>query len=89
MQFIEDAPEQVYYFNVETGYLYTRDNENKLTLLGARSPGVSLQIPAQINDYQVVAIGKYAFYNNNAITDIVIGEGIEIIEEEAFRKLRL
>lgn len=87
MQFIEDAPEQVYYFNVETGYLYTRDNENKLTLLGARSPGVSLQIPAQINDYQVVAIGKYAFYNNNAITDIVIGEGIEIIEEEAFRKL--
>lgn len=83
MQFIEDAIGVIYYYN-SAGYLYTKNSENQLSILGLRRPTNNLVIPSQIDDLDVASIGKYAFYNNQTIRNITLSEGILEIDEFAF-----
>lgn len=86
MQFVEDSPQEIYYYNSDTGYLYTRNQEHKINILGLRKPTATLVIPSQIDGYDVISIGDYAFYNNHTITDVTISEGIQKISKYAFWK---
>lgn len=45
---------------------------------------VDLVIPATANGYNVVEIGSYAFYENNALKSVVISKGVTAIENHAF-----
>ncbi len=84
MQFVEDAPDTIYYYNSTTGYLYTRNEASSINILGLRKPTSELIIPSQIENLDIVSIGKYAFYNNQTISSVTLSEGIIEIGEFAF-----
>lgn len=63
-----------------------RDVPTTLSLIGVynvnRKP---ITIPSSANGYPVKSIGKDAFSNNQTLTKVTIPEGVESIQEEAFR----
>ena len=83
-QIIIGQPNQTYGYHSATSYLYTIDDDEKLIVWGVRRYTDTVTIPAVIGDYQVKAIGSYAFYNNLTIANLTISEGIEIIDDFAF-----
>lgn len=46
----------------------------------------AVNIPASINNFPVVAIGKGAFQNQTSISEVVIPEGVKLIDDFAFAK---
>ena len=62
-----------------------RDTPTTVTLVGAalvdKKPIV---IPSTANGYPVKTIGREAFLNNQNLTKVVISEGVESIQDEAF-----
>ena len=85
-QIIIGQPNQTYGYHSATSYLYTIDDDEKLIVWGVRRYTDTVTIPAVIGDYQVKAIGSYAFYNNLTIANLTISEGIEIIDDFAFSR---
>ncbi|MDD4316211.1 MAG: leucine-rich repeat protein [Clostridia bacterium] len=83
-QIIENDPPETYYFNSDTGYLYTKNLNDKLTLFGLRNQTAELVIPAQIDGFDIIGLGKYIFYNNKKIQNVVLSEGLRHIDEYAF-----
>ncbi len=84
-EIIESTPPQVFYYNSDTGYLYTKNIDNKLTIYGLRDQTADLVIPQKIDGLDIIGIGKYTFYNNKIIRNVTISEGVQFIEEYAFR----
>lgn len=87
-QIIQNNPPETYYYNSESGYLYTKNLDGKLTVYGLRNQVAELVIPASIDGFDIIGIGKYIFYNNKILQNVTISEGIQFIEESAFEKAK-
>ncbi|MFW5780766.1 MAG: leucine-rich repeat protein, partial [Bacillota bacterium] len=55
---VEGSPASSYNYDSSTGYLYTMDNDEKLTLWGARNYLEEMIIPSSVDGYDVKTIGK-------------------------------
>jgi hypothetical protein len=64
-------------------FTYTTNN-GTITVTGYAGPGGEVVIPETVGGLPVVRIGRYAFYNNTALTGITIPNGILIIGGMAF-----
>ncbi|MBE6639482.1 MAG: hypothetical protein E7616_08570 [Ruminococcaceae bacterium] len=69
----------------ESYYEYDINEDGTLTILGvSETYSKKLTIPGTIDGKTVTAIGKYAFYRNDYIREIVLPDSVLIIEECAF-----
>lgn len=59
-------------------------NQGVVTITGYTGAGGEVVIPGTIEGLPVVAIGPYAFQDEDAITGVTISEGVQFIEEFAF-----
>ncbi len=65
--------------------IYRKLNENEYAVEGVYNKDVqTVVIPATHKGLKVVAISAWAFYNNDNIVSVVIGENVETIEQGAF-----
>ena len=69
------------------GFTYTVE-DNKATITGYSGRETDLIIPAVIEDYEVIEIDSYAFYQNNNVVSVYISNGIETIDSKAFYNCR-
>ncbi len=71
-------------------YFYTPSkwNINTLEITGVRTESETLMIPSRINGYPVSSIAKSAFRNKQHIRHVILENGIEIIDADAFLDCR-
>lgn len=62
---------------------YTDGNWDKIAVNREAVDGV-VTIPEEVNDYKVVKVGRYAFYNAYSMTSVVLPQTITAIEDYAF-----
>ncbi len=60
--------------------------KSEINITGYTGKGEKIQIPSKIDGYTVTTINKYAFYECNSITSIIIPNTIIKISDSAFRK---
>lgn len=67
-------------------YTYTTNSAdtNTVTITGYTGPGISLNIPSNINDKTVTCIGDSAFSENANLTSVTIPETVTSMEQRAF-----
>ncbi len=87
-EIIQNNPPETYFYNSESGYLYTKNLDNKLTVYGLRNQTDQLIIPASVDGLDIIGIGKNVFYNNKIIRNVTISEGVQFIDESAFASAR-
>ncbi|MBR2744789.1 MAG: leucine-rich repeat protein, partial [Clostridia bacterium] len=89
--------DQTYYFN-ELGYMELRDNYSYMQedycyniengnarIVWYEGTASNIIVPSSIGDYPVIRIGNNAFFRSrNIIQNVVLEDGIRIIEENAF-----
>lgn len=64
-------------------YIYEISEDNTVAICYYLGNGGKVTVPAYIDGQPVKTIGEYAFYGTD-ITDLVVSEGVECIEDEAF-----
>ena len=70
-------------WNFEYGTSGLEDGTAVLTGISGDIPA-NLVIPSTVDAYQIVSIGRSAFYNKTVITSVTIPEGVTTIENYAF-----
>ena len=56
----------------------------EVTILGCKAGRQKLDIPAEINGKPVTTIGPFAFFENEALTEVILPETIKVIGKGAF-----
>ena len=65
-------------------WTYSLNEYQKATITGYKGGAASIRVPATIDGYTVIAIGKNAFENNKVIGSVVVSDTITSIGERAF-----
>ncbi len=68
-----------------TGLVYVEDR-GVAGVTGYTGPGGDIAIPATLGGLPVVAIGGWAFHDNNSITSVTIPDSVQTIGNRAFRQ---
>ena len=61
------------------------DSRTEITITGYSGSESSVEIPNEIDNIAVTAIGYKAFFNCDSLTEITVPEGVSRIEEDAFQ----
>ena len=67
---------------------YVVNDDDTVTITGTKHIDTSVTIPAEINGHKVKSIGNAAFANietlHSAVSDVVVSNGVSMIEDSAF-----
>lgn len=70
----------------DAGFLYTESENGGLCITGYEGTvPAELEIPAEIGDVPVTAIGSWAFDNESSLVSLTLPESIELVGESAFQ----
>ncbi len=75
--------------NSPAAYAYKKDANGKVTIEGYFGEATAVTVPETINGGKVTQIGAHAFEGNKTIEAVKIPEGVEEIQEGAFKDSRI
>ena len=63
---------------------YTLNSSGEAVITGCNADATSLTVPSQIDGHPVISIGSGAFFNYVNLKEVIIEEGVKVIESSAF-----